>query len=569
MAISIAELKKALVDSGKLTEEDFSKISETANRLNSTIEQILLGKGFFSSTDLGSLLAKRYDVEFVDLGKEEIPTDILFSIPKDIASRRKVIVFSKERGVMKIAMSNPLDLETIDYIKKSTGYNVKVYYAFEESINDMLRSYQKDITQAFVNIIEENAEKSKKEKGKVEDVAQKIPVVKLVDTIIEYAVNEGASDIHIEPLEEEIIVRYRVDGLLRDITPLPKDILPILVARIKILSDLRIDEHRLPQDGRINTIVNNNKVSLRVSILPMFYGEKIVMRVLEESARRFSMEDLGILDHNLEVMKRNISKPHGMVLVTGPTGSGKTTTLYTIMSILNTTDVNINTVEDPIEYSMPRINQTQVSPKIGFTFSVGLRSLLRQDPDIIMVGEIRDKETVQMAVNAAMTGHLVLSTLHTNNAPASIPRLLDMGVEPFLVASTVNAIMAQRLARKLCSDCKEKYKIPEKLLDSLKDALKNQGLPAKQIEELLGDGNFYKPVGCKKCGGKGFKGRVGIYEVLEMSPEIMEIAVSNRPSFEIQKQAIKEGMTTMLYDGISKAKSGTTTIEEILALTRE
>lgn len=569
MAISVTELQKALVGSKKLSAEDFDKINETASRLNSTVEQVLLGKGFFSEAELGTLLAKRYDVDFVELGKLEITPDILFSIPKEIASRKKVIVFAKDRGIMSVAMSNPLDLETIDYIKKSTGYNVKVYYAFEESINEALRAYQKDIKLAFVSLIEEQAEKTKKEKGAIEDVAKKIPIVKLVDTLIEYAVNEGASDIHVEPLEEDVLIRYRIDGQLRDITTLPKEILPILIARIKIIANLRIDEHRLPQDGRINTIVNNSKVALRVSILPLFYGEKIVMRVLEETSRRFSLEDLGVLGHNLEVMKRNISKPHGMVLVTGPTGSGKTTTLYTVLSILNTTDVNINTIEDPIEYSMPRINQTQVSTKIGFTFSVGLRSLLRQDPDIIMVGEIRDKETVQMAVNAAMTGHLVLSTLHTNNAAASIPRLLDMGVEPFLVASTLNAVMAQRLTRKLCNECKEKYEIPEKLLSSLKIDLEKQGLTLPQIKEALGDGHFYKPIGCKKCGNKGYKGRLGIYEVLEMSPQIMELAVSDVVTYELQKTAIREGMTTMLYDGIVKAREGLTTLEEVLAATRE
>lgn len=569
MSIATAELKRALIESKKISDEDFRKIQETAKYLNSTVEQVLLGKGFFTETELGKILGDYFGAEYVDLSKQEISPQILLSIPKDIAIKKKVVVFEKGRGVMHIAMANPRDLETIDYIKKSTGYNVKVFYAFGDEISATLKAYQEDISQLFVDVIEKNVQKSKKEIGKVEDVAKKVSITKVVDTIIEYAVNESASDIHIEPLETEVLIRYRIDGELKDIITLPKDIHPVLVARVKILSGLRIDEHRLPQDGRIAFIVNNAKISLRVSILPIFYGEKVVMRVLDESAKKFSLEDLGVMDLDLKVMKRNISKPHGMILVTGPTGSGKTTTLYTILNILNTTDVNINTVEDPIEYSMPRINQMQVRPKIGLDFSIGLRALLRQDPDIIMVGEIRDLETVKMAVNAAMTGHLVLSTLHTNSAAATIPRLLDMGVQPFLIASTVNVILAQRLVRKLCNDCKKQIKIPEKLLKSLKDELKKQGLTTAQITKVVGNGNFYKAVGCKKCGGKGYKGRLGIFEIMEMSSDIMELAISNATTLQLQQQAIKDGVSTMLYDGIHKAADGLTTIEEVLAATRE
>jgi len=569
MPLKTTELKNALVNSGRLSEDDFNKVRESAKQLNSTVGQVLIGKGLFSEDELGKYVAESYNVEYVDLGKEEIQPDVLLSIPKEIASEKNVIVFDKGRGVMKVAMSDPSDLETIDYLRKSTGYNIKVFYSFEDTINKTLRDYQKDIKQVFLNIIEENAEKSKGETGRVEDVAKKVPVVKVLDTIMEYAVSEEASDIHIEPLEEEVLVRYRVDGQLRDVTTLPKELHQILVARVKILAELKIDEHRLPQDGRIKTIINNSKVSLRVSIMPIFFGEKIVMRVLEESSRRFSLEDLGILGVNLEITKRNITKPHGMVLVTGPTGSGKTTTLYTILSILNTTNVNINTIEDPIEYSMPRINQTQVNPKVGLTFASGLRSLLRQDPDIIMVGEIRDKETVGMAVNAAMTGHLVLSTLHTNSAAGAIPRMLDMGVEPFLAASTLNVVLAQRLIRRLCDNCKKQYKIPADLLKSLKDQLKKLGISPAQVTNLTAGGKFYQAGGCKRCGGKGFRGRIGIYEALEVSPKIMTLIVENATSKEIQSTAMKEGMVTMLQDGILKARDGCTTIEEVLAATKE
>jgi len=567
--LKAAQLKKIILASKKISQEDYVKLVAISKQLKSPVEQILIGKNIFTENELGSLIAEEFSVEFVDLDKVDLNVEVMDQIPKEVSTKKKIVAFEKGRGALKVALSNPNDLETLDFIRKRTGYTIKPFFSFESEIDAALRMHHGDIQQAFIKIIEENAKKSKSEVGKLEDVAQKLPAIKIVDTIIEYAVNEQASDIHIEPLETEVLIRYRVDGQLKDITTLPKNILPVLVARLKILANLKIDEHRLPQDGRIKTVINNSKIALRVSILPIFFGEKVVMRVLEESSRKFSLEDLGVDGNNFEVMKSTITKPHGMVLVTGPTGSGKTTTLYTVMNILNTTTVNINTIEDPIEYSMPRINQTQVKPNIGMTFAGGLRALLRQDPDIIMVGEIRDHDTVSMAINAAMTGHLVLSTLHTNSAAASIPRLIDMGVEPFLIATTLNSILAQRLVRKLCDDCKKKVKLPKNILSGLKEQLKKQGITPAQSKKVIGDGKFYQSGGCNKCGDKGFKGRLGIFEVLDVNEEIVRLITNNVTFRDIQAAALKNKMVTMLMDGITKAHEGQTTIEEVLAATKE
>ena len=370
---------------------------------------------------------------------------------------------------------------------------------------------------------------------------------------------ERASDVHIETMQDEVVVRYRIDGMLRDIVKFDRGIENALVARIKILSNLKIDEHRIPQDGRHKFSVEGDMVSLRISIIPGFYGENVVMRLLRESARPASLEELGLAGRNLDVIRENITKPHGMILVTGPTGSGKTTTLYSILNIVNTIEVKICTIEDPIEYGMHRANQIQVNPKTGLDFAAGLRALLRHDPDIIMVGEIRDKETAEIAINSALTGHLVLSTLHTNTAAGAFPRFIDMGAEGFLLASTVNVVMAQRLVRKICTNCTVKYE-PEK----------SQIL---QLEKDLGvdlsKQKFYKGKGCEKCGTKGYQGRIGIYEVINVSQKIRDLIVKKSSSDEIQKAAESEGMISMLQDGLDKIASGLTTIEEVMRVIRE
>ena len=432
--------------------------------------------------------------------------------------------------------------------------NVLPYYASSADIKKALGQYKKNIRAAFDKAIEENIKQATPESDPAK-AAEKLPIIKVLDTIFEYAVAERASDIHIETQQVEVVVRFRIDGSLRDIVKLPRGIETALVARIKILSNLRIDEHRIPQDGRHKFNVDDDVISLRISIIPGFYGENVVMRLLAESARPLSLDELGVTGRNLELLTSNMEKPHGMILVTGPTGSGKTTTLYSVLNILNEADVKICTIEDPIEYSVARINQIQVNPKAGMDFAAGLRALLRHDPNIIMVGEIRDQETAQIAVHAALTGHLVLSTLHTNDAPGTIPRLLDMGVEGYLVASTTNVIMAQRLVRKLCQACLIEYKPDKEILDTLTNDLKIDVRAQK----------FYKSKGCDECRKRGFKGRIGIYEVLGMSDPLRKLIGARAPSDIIRKQAITEGMITMLQDGLNKVASGLTTIEEVMS----
>ena len=408
-------------------------------------------------------------------------------------------------------------------------------------------------------------------------MAQDLPIVRIVDTLLEYAIFEGASDIHIEPTEKDVVIRYRVDGVLRDVMRLPKSIQPGLIARIKILANLKIDEHRLPQDGRFKITTSDYKISFRVSIIPVFDGEKVVLRLLNESAEVLSLEQLGLQLKALELIKLNIKKPHGIILVTGPTGSGKTTTLYTLINLLNKPDVNISTIEDPIEYRMPRINQSQVNPKIGYTFAVGLRALLRQDPNIVMVGEIRDNETAEIAAHAAMTGHLVLSTLHTNDASTTPPRLLEMDIAPFILASTINVIIAQRLVRKICLNCIQSYTLTKKAVEDIEkrfnlkrmlEVLEREGiiLSAKTpIDSLL----FYRGKGCKQCNNTGYKGRIGIYEVLQVDTKIQNLILSRATTDEVRKAAEEQNMLTMQQDGFIKAKNGITTIEEVLRVTKE
>jgi type IV pilus assembly protein PilB len=398
-----------------------------------------------------------------------------------------------------------------------------------------------------------------------------------VDTLLEYAIFESASDIHIEPTEKDIVIRYRIDGILRDVMTLPKNIQPGIIARIKVLSNLKLDEHRLPQDGRFKIETGDYRIAFRVSVLPVFDGEKIVLRLLDESKQTLTLEQLGILEKPLEILKKNIKKPHGMILVTGPTGSGKTTTLYTMMNLLNTPQVNISTVEDPIEYRMSRINQSQVNPKIGFTFATGLRALLRQDPNIIMVGEIRDQETAEIATHAAMTGHLVLSTLHTNDAAGAIPRLSEMGVPNFLIASTVNVIIAQRLVRKICQNCIQSYTLAQediiqiekqfKFSDIIQSLKKNNEIDSEDLS--LNELHFFKGKGCVKCGYRGYKGRIGIYEILENNQQLAALISKNATREDIYQYAIKNNLITLPQDGFIKAKQGLTTIEEILRVTKE
>ena len=570
MALPVNTFKNILLNNAQINPNLVDSIVTKSQRTGIPIEEIITNDAVLTPEKLNELISQELQVPSVDLTRIQIQKDILETIPKKIALEREVIPFKKENNTLHVAMTNPKDLESMDFIAKKSGLEIIPYYTSQSSFEQGLLYYKKDIQQVLSEMIKDHADKSVKSKvEKIEEAAQTLPVIKLFDSIIEFAVVEKASDIHIEPLEKEIIVRYRIDGILHDKVTLPYEILPVLIARVKIISNLKIDEHRLPQDGRIKVLFNNQPISLRISIIPTFFGEKIVARVLEESGKTLTLENLGFMDRNLDVLKKAMNRPHGMILATGPTGSGKTTTLYTILSKLNTPEVNINTIEDPIEYAMPRVNQMQVSPAIDLTFAAGLRALLRQDPNIIMVGEIRDKETANIAINAALTGHLVLSTIHTNDASGAIPRLADMGVEEFLIASSVNLIIAQRLVRKVCENCKTEDQLSKEMIEAITRELEKAFIPKDEIDKIIEDGKFYKGTGCDKCGKSGMKGRVGIYEVLEVSPEIVNLIAKKATSAQIQDMAQKEGMKLILVDGIEKAKKGITTVNEVLRVSIE
>jgi len=577
MRVESQQLEAFLLDAGLVNETQFKEASKKAEKTHQKIGDILVSQNLISQEKLIRLEAYILGIPFVDLEKEKISPEVLRIIPEPIARSHNIIAFRKKGRNLEVAMLDPEDLKTIEFIKKKANLKILPRLTSPKSIKNVLSQYQESLEAEFGEIIKKEAGDIKKvpeeevveEKEELEKQARELPIIRIVDTLLKHAILQRASDIHIEPMEKEVLVRYRIDGILRDAMTLPTATKSGIVARIKVLSNLKLDEHRLPQDGRFKIESEDYKYSVRVSILPVFNGEKAVMRLLPEKARGYSLEGLGLWGEALERAQEALRRPVGMILVTGPTGCGKTTTLYSMMEILNTPGVNISTVEDPIEYRMPRINQTQVNPKIGLTFASGLRSLLRQDPDIMMVGEIRDEETAALAINAALTGHLVLSTLHTNSAAGAIPRLIDMKVEPFLLSSTLNLILAQRLVRKLGGE-KEKYKIKK---DELGNLAKYCSL--RKIEEVLreekilksregiGDIEFYRPKASKEC-PDGYKGRVGIYEVLSISESIKTLINKGATSDEIQTRAQKEEMRLMIEDGFVKAAQGLTSIEEVL-----
>ncbi len=581
MRVEPQQLKAFLLDAKLVSENGFEKALEKAQKENREVGDVLVTDGLVKHEDLIKIEAYILGIPFVNLEKETIAPDILKIIPEPIAKRHNIVAYRKEGENLQVAMLDPDDLRMIDFIKKKANLKIHPRLTSPAGMKQALKQYQKTLEAEFGEIIKKEAKGIKsiraesfveegEEKEKLEKQAQELPIIKIADTLIKHAILGRASDIHIEPTEREVLVRYRIDGVLHDAMTLPKQVSQGIVARIKVLSNLKLDEHRLPQDGRFKIETDEYKYSARVSILPVFDGEKIVMRLLSETSKAFTLEELGLRGSALEGIHDNLKKPVGMVLVTGPTGSGKTTSLYSMMEILNEPGVNISTVEDPIEYRMPRINQTQIRPKIGLTFANGLRSLVRQDPDIIMVGEIRDNETAGLAINAALTGHLVLSTLHTTNAAGAIPRLIDMQAEPFLISSTLNVILAQRLVRRFCKN-KEKYFLSDadvkniskycdlhKILEILK---REKIIKAKQT---FRDIEFYKPKPSKEC-PEGYKGRIGIYEVLPVTESIKELIVKRATSSQIQKQAEAEGMVTMVEDGFIKAAQGMTSIKEVLS----
>jgi len=566
----------ALLEAKIVNKKEAESALDEAKTARKPVEGFLLEKNLITEDQLAEIKAKLTGHKYIKLKNLTIRKDILNVVSEPIASSHLMIAFDKNDHTLKVATLDPDDLQTFEFIHKQTGLEVEVYLTTPSDLKEVLKQYHKSLKAEFEDLTKPEAQ-GEQDDLQLKELAQDLPIIRIVDTLLEYAIFEGASDIHIEPTEKEVVVRYRVDGILRDVMTLPKKTQSGIIARIKILANLKLDEHRLPQDGRFKIANDDYRISFRVSIIPVFDGEKIVMRLLNESAQVLTLEQLGFASHALEIVKSNITKPHGMILVTGPTGSGKTTTLYTMMNILNTPNVNIVTIEDPVEYRMPRINQSQVSPKIGYTFASGLRAFLRQDPNIIMVGEIRDNETAEIAVNAAMTGHLVLSTLHTNDAPTAFPRLQDMQIPAFLIASTTNVIIAQRLTRKICQNCKEEYNLSD---DTLKELEAHFDLPSiidLFVKEKLIESSkrsfknitFWRGKGCKQCNNDGYRGRMGIYEVLSISEGIAELILKHASSEEIKNQAVKEGMNTMLQDGFIKAKNGVTTIEELLRVTKE
>lgn len=599
MKVESQQLKSFLLDSGLVNEKQFNECLEKSDELNCKIDDILVSEGHVTQEELIKLKAYILGIPFVDLEKEVIANDVLTMIPEAIAKANNIIAFRKTHLSLEVAMLDPEDLRIIEFIRKTTGLRVLPRLTTPESIKNGILQYQKTLQAEFGELIKKegfsgqpDSEKGirmgmdkgsgpltmikddlkdgeKKEKDELKKVAEEMPVIRVVDTLIKHAILQRASDIHIEPTEKEMLIRYRIDGILRDAMTLPKTAASGIVARIKVLSNLKLDEHRLPQDGRFKVESEEWRYSLRVSTLPVFHGEKIVMRLLPETSKAVDLKKLGFRGAQLDLVGMSLQKTMGLILITGPTGSGKTTTLYSMMDILNEPGVNISTIEDPIEYQMPRINQTQVNAKIGLTFASGLRTLLRQDPDIIMVGEIRDNETASLAINAALTGHLVLSTLHTNSAAGAIPRLIDMKAEPFLIASTVNLIVAQRLIRCL-DEQKEEYRLKE---SDIKNIARYCDLP--RILKILKEEKaispkatwrtipFYRPIPTKEC-PDGYMDRIGIHEAFIVSSGIKDMIVKNSTADQIQAQAKKEGMITMFEDGFIKAAQGITSIEEVL-----
>ena len=584
MHIDESKLESFMIDSGLVSKAEIARAKSEAKGKNTSIGKVLVSNGSLTEDDLRRTQAYILGIPFIDLKNQKLDFSVLSLIPEPVARNHNIVAFKKTNDSLEVAMLDTEDLTAIDFVKKKVGLKILPRLTDDESMRWALLSYQKTLKAEFGDIIQKEANLLKAVSDKIggEDITENdlkklsedIPVVRIVDTLLKHAIIQDASDIHIEPEEDKVLVRYRIDGILRDAMVLPKNTASGITARIKVLSSLRLDEKRVPQDGRFKIDAGGEKVSLRVSTLPVYYGEKTVMRLLRESVSGFTLESLGFHGHGLDGLHKALKATTGMILATGPTGSGKTTTLYTMLDIINTPNVNISTIEDPVEYQMTRINQTQVRPEIGLTFANGLRTLVRQDPDIIMVGEIRDNETAALAINASLTGHLVLSTLHTNSAAGAIPRLLDMKVEPFLLVSTLDIVIAQRLVRKLSASM-TKYFLNKGELTSLGNVVSlDRILTLLKQEKIVGTKDswdkipFWKP-NPGKDSEDGYSSRIGIHEVLKVTPTVKSLIMKGATAGEIEEQAKLEGMMTMIEDGIFKAAQGITTIEEVLRVISE
>lgn len=547
-------LSQLLLKNKILNEQQLEKAHERQKETGSSLGRVLLELGMVKENQLAEVIAHELGMSYIDLLEYKIDIHATTSIDESTAQRYTCIPVDFDDGRLVVAMADPTNIYALDDIRLSTGYEVKPVVSAREDINSAIQRYYHLDTDVVEQALEgrDDDEELEGMSGFVDDT----PLVRFTTTMIAEAINRGASDIHIDPRENEVLIRYRIDGVCQEVKRVPKNIHTGIVSRIKIISDLNIAERRVPQDGHFGMVSNGKSVDFRVAVLPTVYGEKVVMRILDRSSILLRLEDLGFLAESLEKFRVAFTQPHGALLVTGPTGSGKSTSLYATLNVLNTEEKNITTVEDPVEYRLAGINQVQVNPKAGLTFSNALRNILRTSPDILMVGEIRDRETAKTAIEAALTGHLVLSTLHTNDAPSALPRLIEMGVEAFLVSSAINCVMAQRLIRKLCPNCRVPYE-PDPVV------LKNLEFP---MNGDAGDMILYKANenGCAKCSGTGYKGRIGLYEVMPMSPEIQRLTVKEASSTIILNQAREEGLLTMKDDGFMKVKMGMTSIEEVM-----
>lgn len=569
MHITETKLQNILKESDLVDETLFKSAQNESQRSGQAIIDILASRGDISEDYLYELLSNYFKIPLIDFKKNEVSYEIIELLPEVFAKSKNLLLFGYDRDkkIVKVAMTDPLDYDTIEFLRAKFDAWVEPYLTTPTNLRYGLRRYKKGIGVEFNEIIAENVKKFFSASGETDlsKLAKAIPIITILDSIIEHAATLNASDIHFEPLNKEVLVRFRVDGILQEILSLNKAVEPILVARVKILTSLQIDEHKTPQDGRFRfEIETGNFIDIRVNIMPTMHGEKVEMRLLKGFNKSLTLEELGLSRPAAKIIQEEIKKPHGMILVTGPTGHGKTTTLYAILHLLNQPEVNIVTIEDPIEYEVLRINQTQVNTKAGITFANGLRSILRQNPDIIMVGEIRDNETVDVSVHAALTGHLVLSSLHTNDAPSALPRLLDMGAAPFLLASTVNLVIAQRLVRKICKSCVQSYKVSPEIKKLITAQIELSGGKTKTVPKSL-----YNGKGCRVCGNSGFQGQVAIFEVLKITDAIKELILKQASASALRNMAIQEGMTTLFEDGLNKVEKGLITIDEIIRVVRE
>jgi type IV pilus assembly protein PilB len=564
-------LADILLSGKQITQEQYNDVKVKSASKGVSEDTIIESLNIVTPDKLAEAKAKLLNIPFITLEASSFSPQAIGYVPRAVAERFALIpfAFDEKTQTLSVAMSNPVDLEAVTFVREKTGLNIKTFASSSSDVEKAIdEQYRQEIVGEVGAALKETEQAGKIKTVDTSQIAQIIkeaPIAKIVSTILEYAVTSRASDIHIEPQEDRVRVRYRIDGILYDRLSLPKSVQEAVISRIKILSEMKIDEHRTPQDGRFNFKVEDKEVDLRISVLPTTFGEKIVMRLLRKSGGVPSLQELGLAGSSLRNLETAMLRPHGIIIVVGPTGSGKTTTLYSVLSKLNTTRVNIMTLEDPIEYQMAGINQVQINPAVGLTFADGLRAFLRQDPNIILVGEIRDQETTELAIQAALTGHLVFSTLHTSDAAGALPRLLDLGAESFLLASTMNAVLGQRIVRKICNSCRVEYAPPGQLVEEMRVVL-GKYYPVEKTGKAV---TFYKGKGCAECGDSGYFGRVGIFETLPISEKISTLVLQRADSGTIEKEAIGEGMITMKQDGYLKVLQGVTSVEEVLRVAQE